>query len=350
MKTKRIILGQFILIFALVSCNKNQVSSEETNKQSKKIRVETVIAQKNDFKEKLSYSGLILPETKIPLNFQIPGTVTKIYVDEGDHVKKGQVLAEIDETSLKSTYNASLAMQNQALDAYNRLKLVYDQGSLPEIKWEEVKSKLEQANSMEIVSKENLKKCKLIAPSNGIIGSKNVEVGATSNPAISALDLITINNVYVKISVPENEINKLKKNQEAKVTIGALGHSSYKAKVDKIGVMANQLSKTYEVKLLMTNPGLIIKPGMVCNIEITVPTDNENITIPIQSIQKDYNGDEYVYVIDKNTNKANKVIVKTGEILQNKVQILSGISKGELVVVKGQNKLKNNDSVIHNEI
>lgn len=100
------------------------------------------------------------------------GTVKKIYVDLGERVTQGKLIAEIDPTSIRSSYDAAKSTLEQAEDAYKRMKLLHDKGSIAEMKWIEVQSKLQQARSMEEVARKNLKDCKLYAPYSGVISEK----------------------------------------------------------------------------------------------------------------------------------------------------------------------------------
>jgi len=343
MKRMYLILG--LATLALISCNEVNSSEKKSPLEPKQIKVETVKVKSVKNTEPMSYNGLITPSKEVFLNFQFLGTITSIYVDEGDFVRKGQMLAEIDKGSLESALQASVAMQKQAQDAYGRLEKVHQKGSLPDIKWEEMKSKLEQANAAVESSKQNLDKTFLKAPSSGVIGSRNIEIGSSINLATSAFSLVTINNVYVKISVPENEINRIKKGLVAQVKVGAVGNTLHTATVEKIGVLANRISKTYEVKLLMDNPDFIIKPGMVCNVTIEMDSNNSKVSIPIQSVMGATDNDKYVFVVDPNSSKAVKRSVKLGKLVRNGVEVNSGLSQNELVIASGQHKLKGQEIV-----
>ena len=336
-----------VLAVCVTSCQLKQ-PEEENIETNKKIRVQTVVVDESEANENLNYSGIIIPSVSTKLSFQMPGSVEKIYVEEGQKVNTGQVLAELNKTSYESSYRAALAMKKQAQDAYDRLHQVYEKGSLPEIKWEDIKTKLEQAKSSEEIAGKNLDNCEIKAPADGFIGSRNIEIGTSVIPGSPVIDLVDINSVFVKISVPENEINKIKKNQTANIIIPAISQEIYKGKVETIGVIANQLSKTYDVKLRVNNGNLTIKPGMVCDVNLTVQAKVQAVVVPVQSLLKDVNNENYVFVVDKKSGIARKVTVEAGEIIHNKVRIINGISVGELIVVNGQHKLKDQQNVVIN--
>ena len=330
-----------ILILTYSCHNKKSQNKLESSDSSVAIKVEVQIIATGTSDNKLTYSGNIIPKITTPLSFLIPGTVTKINVDEGDWVKKGQVLAVLNNTSFKNAYQGTLATQKQAQDAYDRLKTVHDKGSLPEIRWQDVKTKLEQAKSANQIAFENVANGTLRAPSDGFIGMRNLDIGETSIPWDPVFNLVSINDVYVRASVPENEINKIKKEQIANITIPALGSQIFNGKIEKIGVVANPISKTYDIKILIPNPKMEIKPGMACDMVINISSENNIITIPYQSIIKDNEGENFVYVIDSQSKTAIKKAVQLGSFINNKIEIVSGLSEGDLVVTEGKQKLSN---------
>jgi RND family efflux transporter MFP subunit len=342
MRYLKIVLILLPTLFIACSGN-NGEALKETEEVSNDVKIETALVETQDTTATLNYSGLITPLVSTQLNFQIPGTVELINVNEGDKVRKGDVLAVLDNGSFISSHKAALAMKKQAEDAYNRLKTVYDKGSLPEIQWEDVKSKLQQASSAEQIARNNLKNCKITAPANGIIGSRNIEVGASVLPGITAINLVNINSVYVKISVPENEINRIEKGQLADVVVPAINRNKITGTVDKIGVLANPISKTYEVKIKIDNSELRIKPGMACDVDLLVNNNSNIITVPSQAVIKLSDNKNYVFLVDPNSNIIRKQEVTVGEFYNNSLCILSGLKKGDLIIISGQHKLSKNN-------
>ncbi|PKQ62983.1 hypothetical protein BZG01_16500 [Labilibaculum manganireducens] len=341
---RKIILTLFVGC-AVLSCGQDKKAQSEQESSPVGTRVKIAMAEEMSEEQILNYTGVTEPILSVPLSFQLPGEITEINFEEGDHILKGQAIAVLNKTSYQSAYSAALAMQKQAIDAYNRMKSVYDNGSLPEIKWEEVKSKLEQANSAAQIARQNLDNCTITAPFTGIIGTRNIEVGSNAIPGITAFNLISMKTIYARISVPENEINQIEKNQTAKVTLSALGDKKYDGKVLKIGVIANTISKTYEVKIKLENNNLEIKPGMVCTINLPLQNTTSNLLIPIQSAMQDEFQKNYVYVVNKETRKVNRKYVQISGIINNKLCVSSGLKSGDWYVTEGVQKLSNNTIV-----
>lgn len=332
-----------LMVAAFSACQTEAQKPKEM--ASKDIKVETQKMKTSEEVQALFYSGQIETSKNIRLSFQIPGKVTKVNVEEGDRIKAGQVIALIDDSRFQSAYDAALASHHQAEDAYNRLKMVYDNGSLPEIDWQDIKTKKAQSQAALELAEENLRDCKLTAPSSGIIGSRDIEEGMNASPNMPIFDLLKMDKIYVKVSVPENEINKLKKGQTAKLSVGALGTEEFLAVVEKIGVTANPISRTYDVKLLILDQPDNVKPGMLCDV-VVFPEINELVfTLPIQAVLKDDNHKSFVYTINTSNQTAWPRYVDVGGFSNNQVKITSGLKTNDIVVVSGQHKLTPNAKV-----
>jgi len=294
----------------------------------------------------LHYSGSIEPFQSIPLTFQTNGIVQKVLVNEGDVVRQGQLLATVDKTDAQSMYEITLSKYKQAKDAYKRLKEVHDNGSLPDVKWVEMETNLQQAESSLEISKNNLKKSNLYAPVSGIIGKRNIDPGMNSiGNTFSPLEIVKIESVYVKIAVSENEIAKIKKGLRAGFTVSALGNKTYEGTVTNVGVVADRISRTYEVKILVSNKNMEMKPGMVCDVNLGITPDKNMLAVPYSAVDADSDNHRFVYVVDEKTKKVHKRIIQTGNYQNNEIEVLSGLSLGEKVVSEGKQKLSDHCKV-----
>lgn len=327
-------------ILAFVGCK------EAKKEGAADLKVEVADVRQVSASGELQYSGTIEPSQTIPLTFQAQGTVLKVLVNAGDVVRGGQLLAVVDKADVQSMYEISQAKYQQAKDAYNRLKQVHDNGSLPEVKWVEMESNLQQAQSSVALAKNNLKKCNLLAPEGGVIGRRNIEPGMNSLGNINApLELVKINTVYVKIAVPENEINLIRKGQKTSFSVSALDNQEFEGVVTNVGVVADAMSRTYEVKVTVNNPKMLLKPGMVCDVKVDAPRNRSVVGVPYQAVDKDNEGENYLYVVNASSKTVSKRSVKVGNYQGDFVEILSGVNLGEKVVVNGIHKLTDNCKV-----
>ena len=330
-----------LTVLSLVGCNHKTNVESPTDPQ---VVLNEVTKTKSS--GELHYSGSIEASQTVPLTFQTTGTVLRVLVNAGDAVHKGQLLATVDKADAQSMYEITNAKYLQAKDAYNRLKEVHDNGSLSEIKWVEMESNLQQAQSSVAMARNNLKKTNLYSPDNGIIGKRNIEPGMSSlSGAIVPLELVKIGNVNVKIAVPENEIGKIKKGLRANFRVSALDDNIFNGIVTNVGVIADQISRTYEVKITVKNPRLLLKPGMVFDVNQGITATKEMLTIPYQAVDKDLNNNNFVYVVDPTQKIAKKRIIHIGNYVNDNIEILDGLSVGEKVVCEGKQRLSDNCKV-----
>ena len=184
-------------------------SSPKKNRTVDPLRVETIVAAPSADVGAAVYVGAIEEESSAALSFPVAGTVARTFADEGRRVGKGHLLAELDPTSARRTFEAAEAALNQAKDACARLKQLYDAESLPEIKWVEAQTRLRQAEAAFGIAKKNLEDCSLYAPFSGVVGQRRISAGETALPGVPVLTLLEVGRVKVRFSVPEQEIARL---------------------------------------------------------------------------------------------------------------------------------------------
>lgn len=226
---------------------------------------------------------------------QAPQQAEPVKVDLGSRVRQGQLLATLDEVSMQNTYQAAKAALKQAEDAYQRMKELHEKGSLAEMKWVEVQSKLQQAQSMEAVARKNLTDCQQYAPFSGVIAEKSLEVGQNVVPGVQVLKLVSDDRLKVRISVPETEIARVARGQKAVIEAPVLNGAKAEGVVTEKGVQANPLSRSYEVNVSIS----------------TIP-----ITIFISL------GLFYAFGIELNTVTLAALIVTLGMIVDNSIVII----------------------------
>lgn len=314
-------------------CEKEKPKVSETA-GALNVQVEQAIGHSGniDFK----YSGVVEAQKTTALSFATMGAVTEVLVEEGQTVSKGQLLANVNAANAQHAYQMALASQQQAEDAYRRLKPMKDNGTLPEIKWVETETGLAQARSAVSIAQKSLSDCALYAPANGVIGKKNIQPGMTVIPANTVLELLNIQSVYIKIPVPESEISHFKKGDSAQIHIGALS-KTVSGTVKEIGVAADILSHTYPVKIEVQNTHLKIKPGMICSVETSMQKNQSGILVSGKALQKDLGGQQFVYV--EENGKAQKRPVQTVAFVANKVLVQGELQEGNNIIVSGQQKI-----------
>jgi len=179
-----------------------------------------------------------------------------------------------------------------------------------------------------------------------MVGRRNIEPGMSSISIASApLELVDIRQVYVKISVPENEVARIVKGMKASFTVSALNDKGFKGEVANISPVADRISRTYEAKILVPNPELALKPGMVCDVKMETTMEGELVLVPYESVSKDNDNREFVFLVDPATKRARKQIIKTGQYYDSCLEVLSGLEAGQIIVNGGKEKLSDNSLI-----
>ena len=246
-------------VLCLAGCRQEQTDRRETLPP---VKVKTMqVTTSTTAEEEHRYSGTIEETAGTPLSFPVMGTVSEVHFKVGDRVGKGQLLATLDPTSMQSSLDAAQATLAQAEDAYARMKELHDKGSLAEIKWVEVQSKLRQARSMEELARKNRNDCNLYAPFGGVMADKSIEVGQNVLPGVSVGKIVGVGKLKVKIAVPENEITRIALQQRAEIRLMTPGGGIFHGAVSEKGIVANPLSRSYEVKLTLDDAAPSLMPG-----------------------------------------------------------------------------------------
>jgi RND family efflux transporter MFP subunit len=332
-----------MIIALMTGCGKPKTTLPN---QEKTVKVSTAKVSTGESSYSLRYSGTIEASQIIPLTFQTTGTIEKIYVEVGDIVKKGQLLATTDNSDALNLYNVTLAKYEQAKDGYNRLKSVHDQGSLPEIKWVEMESNMEQAKSSLELSKNNMDKCNMRAPVDGIVGRRNISPGQSAlGASLAPIEIVQIETVLVKISVPENEIGKITKGQKATFSVSALEGKQFEGFVVNVSPVADIISRTYTVKISVKNLKYELKPGMVCDVILNLNHETVSLVVPYKAVSKDTDGITFVYVVSADGTRVIKQNVTVGNYRESGIEVLSGLTPGQVVVSGGCEKLTDNSLI-----
>ena len=321
------------LLPIIAGCSAKQ---EDTN-APKVIPVRVMEIANSDAILEHNYVGTVEESYSQSLSFSSPGSVEQVLVSEGQKVQKGQLLAVLSSETLKNSHEATLATLKQAQDAYDRLYKLHQNGSIPDIKFVEVETGLQQAKSIEAVTRKSLEDCKLYAPQSGIIAQRSVEPGDNVFPNVPVFNLISVNKVDVKVAIPENEISDINIGQQASVTVPALNNSVFHGTIEKKGVTANPLSHTYEIRIGIDNSQLALMPGMVGKVSVQRESGKQQIIVPIRVVKITHDGKQFVWLADNST--AKRQFVKTGSFAGNGIIIEDGLTAGNRIITDGHHKV-----------
>ena len=310
--------------------NKGQAADEA-------VRVEVTRVKAATADRTSRYSGTVEEENGSLLSFAVGGTVSRVLVDEGDRVGKGQLIATLETEQLTHNHTSAHAALAQAEDTYRRMEELHGKGSLPEIKWVEAQTALQRARASEQMARKQLADCRLYAPFSGVISKKFAEKGQNVGAGTQIAKLVAVGRMKVKISVPESEMAQISVGQKADVTIEAIGGASMQATVTEKGVAADPLSRSYDVKLSLPKADRKLLPGMVADVALRGGNTSMACILPAHIVQIDERNNEFVWLAVGG--KAVKRIVTVGGFTADGVTVTGGLADGDMVITAGAQKV-----------
>ncbi len=282
-----------------------------------------------------TYPGYLEEGQSVEMAFKHGGTLQQLNVMEGSVVRKGQTLASVSSPQMESTQRSAQATLEQAQDAYDRLKKVHDNGSLPEIKWHEMIANLEKAQSALDLANAMLADNVLKAPFDGAVASVNAEVGENIAPLKPVIRLINTKGMAVKISVPENEIGKVQVGDTAEIVIPAFGDKRLNGKVIEKSMTASMLTHSYPVKVLVEQSDEALVPGMIGKVVLQADVST-GIIIPANAVLINQEG-KFVWVVEEG--RATRRQITLAGYSGNGVIVSDGLKTGDMVIVEGYQKV-----------
>lgn len=370
-KSKKIFIVALILIsmVAFTGCgSKNEAQPVEAQEEELiPIPVEVVAVTTADISSTDNVNGLLAANVEVNVVPKVPGKVAQILVDMGDRVNKGDVLVRLDDAELQAQLKqaqAGLAMAktsgSQANVRYQdakknleRMQSLFEQGAISEQQLEGAEIQVELADpevsaaqikqseaSLQMVQTQ-LNNTVITAPVGGIISARNVEIGemAGQTPVVSIVD---IDKVIVEVNVTEGQVNKLAKGQKVDVEVAAVSDKLFAGTILSISPAADAQTRLFQVRIEISNKDHKLKPGMFAQVKLSTEKKFGVVVISKEAIiERDK--EKIVFVVQNNVAIQKEVI--TGISDDNKVEVLSGLSSGEQLVIKGQHKLQNNAPV-----
>lgn len=329
----------FPLLLLLLGCEERK---EQKQNCYSVIPIEYEVVGQSSEEVYRNYVGAVSSEVEIPLVFVYGGTLVELYVHNGQAVRKGDIIAKVDDTSAKSLHETALATLRQAQDGYERLKKVYDDGGISEVRWVQMETDLEKARQSEISTRKHLEQCTLYASQDGVISMDKHLVGENVSPMRTFCRIIDLRKMNVEFSVPEREIQFVKKGDVAFADIPSLGLKNIELEVVDKSIVANSFGHTYDVKTrVVSDNAKEILPGMVAKIRMTA-TALSGIVIPSSCVQTVADGIA-VWVVENG--KAFRRNIVPSDFVKNGVIVKSGLNHGDTIVTAGYQKLYNGAKV-----
>lgn len=310
-----------------------------------------------------SFNGKARSDKEINLSFRTSGILTTLNISAGQKVKKGDLLAQIDNSEARlsleqsiSSLNSAKANLNTSTSTLARTKTLFEKGSASLSDYENAKSSFasskadfESKKRTVEIQKKQVAYGIIYAPANGIIASKSVE----NNENVSSGSVIAVLNagsfMEISLGIPENVINRVYKGMEVTAKFPALQGQRFEGIVDEIAPSIESGSATYPVRIKLLGQTNKVKSGMAANISFTFPKADkqEVLLVPISAVGKDSKGN-FVYLIEKQSETIGlikKQHFTIGEISPLGFEVVKGLKQGQIVATAGLQSLLNGQKV-----
>ena len=318
----------------------------------------TTLVKRGDLLISVSEVGTLQPLNKVEIKSEVSGRISKIYAQEGDFVKRGKKLVELDKSlllpkrdqALSSQEQTKIKMENEKKNL-ERFEKLFQKGLIAQKEVDDLRASYQVSrlnyevakSSLESIE-EDLKKTEIYSPISGVIISADKEEGEAisgTNSAAQAATIMTVadlSQMVVEVNINEVDIGKLKSGQKAKIVLDAFPEQDFRGRVISIAP-SSEISEgivTYLVKVKVDKPERYLKPGMSAEVEI-LAAERKGVLLVPQSLLREKDGESYLRV--KRGMTFEPVEVKVGLITEESVEITAGVKEGEEILLGENNKL-----------
>ena len=311
--------------------------------------ITTFKLEEAEFKHFLELQGNVTTKNLLVIYPEYSGVLTNVYVKEGQKVKKGQVLAKIDDGGL-SQQLAQLKIQAElAKTTFERQQRLWDQKIGSEMQYLQAKSNYEAQDQAIAQLEQQVAKTIIRAPFSGTIDDVLTEQGSVVMPGQSELmRIVNLDNMYIVTDVPEKYIAQITRNKKVEVEFPILG-KKIDSEVRQVGYFINPNNRTFKVEISIPNKEKSIKPNLTAKLKINDYTNDNALLIPQGIISENASGEQYIYVVnDKDGNDeavAEKKVIETGLTQGDLIEVTKGLEKGSEIVMEGARSVNDGQKV-----
>lgn len=311
--------------------------------------VTTLIATAVKFDHFLELQGDVKTKQNVLIYPEMPGTLQRVYVKEGQRVTKGQLLASIDDGGMGSQVSQLKTQAELAKTTFERQKRLWEQKIGSEIQFLQAKSSYEATENAVKQAQSQLGKSTIRAPFSGIIDDVIKDQGTVvaPGPGSEVFRIVNLSDMYITVDVPENNLSGITKGKEAKVYFPVLGDTVI-SKIRQTGNFINPSNRSFSVEIPVPNKNGNIKPNLSARVSLNDYSSDNAILVPQGIISENADGEQYIYVaVEPNGDKAvaKRRIIKTGKTQGSMVEALSGINDGDLLIKEGARTVKEGQNV-----
>ncbi|MCE1187544.1 MAG: efflux RND transporter periplasmic adaptor subunit [Ignavibacteria bacterium] len=356
MSKKVIWITAIVILLVIIVIIRFQAGSSEANKKGGAAPAVSIGKPvRGEMEYTILLTGDVSPVKQAMIYTKVSGNIEREFVDIGSAVGQGQLLALIDTSiysqNMKQAYGSYLQAEANYINTkanYERNASLLNKNLIARQDLDNAKTAFDVAIAQREVSLANYKNtqtqlsyCKITAPFSGTITKRFYDAGTyvtAGQPTTSALfTLMDVNALKIMANIPERDIAAVAKVREADITVDALPDKHFSGKITKTSESVDLSTRTMVVQIDVNNPGHLLKPGMFANVTFVLDKKENTLKLPTESVQKDEKG-WFVYTLPDST--VHKQYIQIGLRQEKEVEIISGVTENDKVVVAGQTLIK----------
>ena len=335
-----------------LSLDLNQLNNKLNvlNKDRNTPLITTITTSEQQFNHFIELQGNVKTKQNVLVYPEMPGILNKVYVKEGQKVKKDQILATIDDGGLSQQLMLLESNEQLAKTTFERQKRLWDQQIGSEIQYLQAKTSYDSQKNATRQLKKQLDKFTIRAPFSGIIDDVFKEKGTVVAPGPGAeiFRIINLSNMYIETDVPESYISSIKKNKMVEVNFPIL-ERSYDSSIRQVGNFINPSNRTFKIEVGIPNIDGEIKPNLTAKLKLNDYSNLNAILIPQSIISENANGQQFIYVVkdDKENRQvyAERLVIETGKTDGDFIEVTKNLDANVEVILEGARSVNNGQVV-----
>lgn len=304
--------------------------------------VETLVLIARQLQVHSTYVGHLKPSERVVIRAEAEGTIEKIYLDEGEPVKKGGNLVNISTERLSLNVKLAKANYELAESEYKTEKLLFDRQVSTAAKLDSLRTNRDVKSINLELAKLDLEKSKVKSPLVGVVKTRHIEVGTFVNRGQNLFEIMDISEVLAFIDIPEREMRFVTIAKPVSVRVDAIPGVVFNGKVKTLGLEADLKNRSFPAEIVLANPRRQLLPGMMARVEMVTLAVQSEVIIPRDSVLE--REKSRMVFIEKNGKAIERPVI-LGTIIKDEVQVLSGLQSGDNLIITGQHFLTNEEQV-----
>ncbi len=330
-----------------MACGPTDASGPEAPPKETKVSVTTRLVTAQEIEDVARLPADLLPRRRALLAAEVPGTVEKLYVEAGERVRSGQILARIDTRSLKQGLAEAEAVQRRAEARFKRANRLFERRSITQQQLLDAVTDRDVAAARLASARLQLAKSTVRAPWNGEVAHRLVEVGDYVAPGKAIIEILDVSRLKVRAAATAQDVPFLKVGSPVFLHLDILEESPFEGELVRLATELDPSTRTLEVEAEIPNEDGRLKPGLYGRLEVVRRTIPQAVTVPLEALV-DLGGEEAVFVIRQG--RAHRQVVELGTVVGAQVVVRRGLEAGDRVVIEGQQDLGQDQEVVETTV